>query len=102
MTSHIKIKPALARYLSTIGSFAAHVIGMALVLLIAFWLIGLASSKVKPLDATDFSEDHRSGMSLHFDWETGCEYLSSPNGGITPRLSAEGEINCAPHRTGKE
>lgn len=44
-------------------------------------------------DSTD-SSSARSGMALHRDAETGCEYLASPWGGITPRLRASGDHMC--------
>ncbi len=42
-------------------------------------------------DSTD-GED-RSGMVPHIDARTGCEYLSVPGGGITPRMD-HGEQIC--------
>lgn len=39
-------------------------------------------------DDTDGSE--RSGLKLHTDHGTGCQYLSTIGGGITPRVSADG------------
>lgn len=41
-------------------------------------------------DSTD-SEDKRSGMSLHTDNATGCQYLSAAWGGLTPRLTPDGQ-----------
>lgn len=38
--------------------------------------------------------DSRSDMRLHTDALTGCQYLSAPDGGITPRLSANGTQIC--------
>ena len=32
----------------------------------------------------------RSGLSIYTDHLTGCQYLVSPSGGITPRLDAKG------------
>lgn len=39
-------------------------------------------------DSTDGAT--RSGMRPHVDAATGCEYLSAPGGGITPRLDSDG------------
>lgn len=50
-------------------------------------LIGLLSV-ITPYDATD-PPGGRSGMGLHTDHETGCQYLS--RSGITPRLDAAGQ-----------
>ena len=44
-------------------------------------------------DSTD-TEDHRSGMALFTDAGTGCQYLASPWGGITPRMGASGKHVC--------
>lgn len=45
---------------------------------------------VSPRDATD-SPNKRSGLSLKTDYGTGCEYLSAPGGGITPRMTGDGK-----------
>ena len=61
---------------------------IAIIILTAWsWFIGAYDK-----DSTD-SEDKRSGMSLHVDNLTGCEYLSTAQGGIHPRLSADGETH---------
>jgi len=36
----------------------------------------------------------RSGLGLHVDQATGCQYLSTATGGITPRLDAAGRHLC--------
>lgn len=41
-------------------------------------------------DDTD-GDQSRSGMALHVDAKTGCEYLSAQFGGITPRLDTSGK-----------
>lgn len=38
------------------------------------------------MDSTDTSAMDRSGMYLHTDHKTGLQYLSTPYGGLTPRL----------------
>lgn len=43
-------------------------------------------------DATDGKE--RSGLGLRTDAGTGCQYLVSPWGGITPRLDKDGNHIC--------
>lgn len=43
-------------------------------------------------DATDGKE--RSGLALKTDAATGCQYLVSPWGGITPRLDRLGKQIC--------
>lgn len=36
----------------------------------------------------------RSGLSLHTDNLTGCQYLSSPRGGLVPRFDKDGTHIC--------
>ena len=43
-------------------------------------------------DTTD-GPDARSGMSLHMDYLTGCQYLGH-SGGLTPRLDVTGDQVC--------
>lgn len=43
-------------------------------------------------DATDGAQ--RSGVALRTDAATGCDYLLSPWGGITPRLDRAGKHIC--------
>lgn len=45
-------------------------------------------------DETD-SMLQRSGMGLFTDYGTGCQYLGSPRGGITPRLGTDGKQICS-------
>lgn len=59
-------------------------------------LIFLAITIVVPLfpigrDSTDAEWPLRSGMKLHVDNLTGCQYLATTGGGITPRLSPQGQ-----------
>jgi len=43
-------------------------------------------------DATDGAE--RSGLKLHHDAQTGCQYLSAINGGLTPRMVSGKHMGC--------
>jgi hypothetical protein len=54
------------------------------------FLILCAFLVARPTNATDARRLDRSGMSLHTDHETGCQYLSALLGGITPRLAPDG------------
>lgn len=55
------------------------------------------SSCLSDTDSTDGPEGH-SGMTLHTDNLTGCQYLSRYHGGITPRLDGYGHhIGCKNH-----
>ena len=53
-------------------------------------IVFVLSYVINPLDSTD-SGFSRSGLKVHVDAQTGCEYLSTPSGAITPRLSGAGE-----------
>lgn len=44
-------------------------------------------------DSSD-AKDKRSGMAIHLDSKTGCHYLASPWGGLTPRLDGAGKHIC--------
>lgn len=60
--------------------------------LLLLWAVG----KIWPADrdSTDPTEGDRSGMRLYTDTQTGCQYLATPGGSLTPRLSATGEHIC--------
>lgn len=60
--------------------------------LIAFGIFYLLGNTL-PKDNTD-PIDGRSGMSLHTDNKTGCQYLSLYFGGLTPRLDKSGQHVC--------
>lgn len=45
-------------------------------------------------DSTDSLYGGRSGVKLRTDYGTGCQYLETSFGGITPRLDAQGEHIC--------
>lgn len=48
---------------------------------------------MQPGDSTD-SDSARSGLSLHVDAKTGCHYLGTARGGITPRYDRDGNHIC--------
>jgi hypothetical protein len=56
-------------------------------IILGVWVALLVLS---PLDDTDEGNFARSGMVLHTDNATGCQYLSKVFGGIVPRLNADG------------
>ena len=70
-----------------------HLLNVAGYLLIGYFAIAMLG-RCTPRDDTD--GDNRSGMGLHTDARTGCQYLSVPFGGITPRLGPNGEHLCKP------
>lgn len=65
------------------------------------WLIGLAftaamgwfADRYGPRDSTDTAAE-RSGMTLRTDALTGCQYLESRTGYLTPRLDSDKMIVC--------
>lgn len=70
-----------------------------------FGMIALFTMAVRPIDAAVFSiwrlsaddtdaPGRRSGMRLSTDYRTGCQYLASPWGGITPRMDRNGKQIC--------
>lgn len=48
----------------------------------------------RPMNETDASPRERSGMTVHRDAVTGCQYVSRFLGGMTPRLDAAGKPMC--------
>ncbi len=68
--------------------FIAMVVVGTLSVFGAFSLVAVVADQ-GPKDNTD-PPHGRSGMRLHADNLTGCQYLSIPGGGITPRLTADG------------
>lgn len=66
------------------------------IVFVAIYGMGQIANAIRPYDATD-PPGGRSGMRLTTDFGTGCQYLSAPAGGITPRVDANGRhIGCAP------
>lgn len=49
-------------------------------------------SKMAPYDDTD-PPGGRSGMGLRTDNLTGCQYLMSPSGNLTPRMADDGKTH---------
>lgn len=66
-------------------------LGVVALIYIAAYSIGYG------LDSTDVNPFNRSGMSLHVDNMTGCEYLGAAKGGLIPRVNANGmHMGCRP------
>lgn len=53
------------------------------------WLLGFTPLGRDDSDPGRWGE--RSGMQPRTDHATGCQYLAVPGGGITPRLTADGQ-----------
>lgn len=69
-----------------------HILAVLLILL-TLVVLGMCS----PRDDTDEPGGERSGMSLHTDAMTGCQYLSVTLGGLTPRVDRAGRhVGCKP------
>ncbi|WP_018184668.1 hypothetical protein [Kaistia granuli] len=47
----------------------------------------------RPMDDTD-APGERSGLRLHTDHGTGCQYLATRDGALSPRLGADGRQIC--------
>jgi hypothetical protein len=61
--------------------------------LILLAVLILTLSFFNPRDDSD-SPTQRSGLRIHRDHLTGCEYFTTIFGGITPRLRADGTQVC--------
>ncbi|WP_319568247.1 DUF6440 family protein [Cohaesibacter marisflavi] len=53
--------------------------------------IGFVSPSTK---SDDSNGAKKSGMTVYTDYKTGCQYLGTWSGGITPRLDADGKQVC--------
>lgn len=61
----------------------------------AFILVsGVVGAAISPTDDTDTGYWERSGLRLHLDRGTGCEWLSTRAGDLSPRLDASGKQIC--------
>lgn len=61
---------------------------------IVFGVVSLVVT-ASPTDDSDASRTARSGLNVHTDNLTGCQYLSYMNGGLTPRWDANGgHVGC--------
>ena len=65
--------------------------------LVIVWMFSLGLAALPfGRDDSDGAWPNRSGLKPKTDALTGCQYLQSPGGGITPRLDANGRhIGCA-------
>jgi len=77
------------------GFFKRHTpFDLAIIAILSWFISTLISDNMKPRNDTD-PADGRSGLALFVDNRTGCHYLSSPAGGLTPRLDSEGNQICS-------
>ena len=82
------VKTVTNQVLSTLNTWVA-------VALVVFFIISWVDRNwlYSPEDTTDSMTKH-SGMGLHQDALTGCFYLSTRGGGLTPRLKVDGTHMC--------
>lgn len=88
------VEPAMERekLARRLNGFLIFVMGAAFAWALAELFRGVFSLG---LDATDADTWNRSGMRLHMDYGTGCMYLSTASGSLTPRLNSAGVPMCS-------
>jgi hypothetical protein len=65
------------------------------IIFIVFLLYAACNSWWAAYDSTDDKDNKiRSQLKAFIDYQTGCEYLSSRNGGLTSRLNKNGKHIC--------
>lgn len=68
---------------------------LTLLFITSIWIALFRWVDPPALDSTDSASGERSGMQMFIDYQTRCEYLANPKGGITPRLSKSGQhLGC--------
>jgi len=70
--------------------FAKGVLKLMVQFLCLLFILSMLLGLIMPTDDSDVNWHKRSGLTIHTDDKTGLQYFSTPNGGITPRLDAEG------------
>lgn len=82
--------------------FTGFLFGLGCVLAYVFVLVALVllCAFIVDRDDTDPPTGARSQLDLHIDNKTGCHYLSARNGGLTPRLDADGKHICTKGKEG--
>lgn len=65
-------------------------------LMVAYFVAVMIGKSPLSRDDTDSGEwGERSGVALRTDYKTGCQYLESINGGLTPRRDGAGRhVGC--------
>ena len=80
--------------LQALKDWTTWFIGWLIVGMVIAWLWSLL-----PIghDSTDGAWPHRSGVEVVTDAATGCQYLKTASGGITPRVDGRGkQLGCNP------
>lgn len=97
ITTTVSTSPAAMHQIGR--SFTSGVITeLATVLIIGFVILVVLQAVLNWLDygtdSSDKSGTQRSGVAVRIDHGTGCEYLETSKGALTPRLDAEGRHIC--------
>ena len=80
----------------TYGVVYASFVVIGLIAILGFLLTPILET-ITPRDATD-SAYERSGMRLYTDHGTGCQYLATKEGHLSPRLHSDGAQVCGGDR----
>jgi hypothetical protein len=69
---------------------------LSIIHITAFILIAVLISALLGygMDDSDASAWNRSGLKLHTDHLTGCQYFQAPNGGLLQRVDRDGRHIC--------
>ena len=65
------------------------ILGIIGMILVITWVLNTMGLMV---DDSDLNGFNRSGLRVHTDHKTGCQYLSAVFGGVTPRVDLAGRI----------
>lgn len=84
---------------ATTNTVLKTIIGKAFTIVLV-WLVfsTLIALAFNPVDNSDVDRWNRSEMRIHTDALTGCQYLSTRQGSITPRLHSDGVQVCGEDR----
>jgi hypothetical protein len=71
-----------------------YVCSIWLLVLIVVGVLSVALAPYASTDATDRDARHRSSFTLRTDYGSGCQYLESDKGFLTPRMGGDGRQIC--------
>lgn len=87
----------MSRITSTLSEIGKVALASVAILVAVSLVVGMGTRAFggwMPTDDTDLSKRVRSGMTPLTDYGTGCQYLTAPGGGVTPRLDPQGRPIC--------
>jgi hypothetical protein len=84
--------------MSETDKLAKHLLFLINLAAFLFLVLGVAQLFGYGMDDSDASAWNRSGLKLHTDHLTGCQYLQAPNGGVIQRLDRDGRHICITDR----